>query len=354
LNLNDKRTRQKILQVINWVESYIGSDHNRSLNSKILRSPEAFGDSQLGRTLRGLLLIKTNPTYKPGEFSQQYRVNNLVLNRLREKLGMPPVDLKRRKLEERFEVAAEHIESGDFPMNDNGLRWYDGLQYIPRDYKNLMWAEHGYQYDYDIECCAPTLFLQQAQRLNPKIKYLEYISFYLENKNLVRDELSIKYNLSYSQVKQLINGLFQGGVLNTYKENKIFVNVLNKNSYKMREIKQDPFLIELIKDISYMWKQLRKDIDTGHYYLGDVRKSVRLTGSHKSKYYQKLERVVMTSVWKYLKKKSVRYHPEHDGFRSDQFVIPNDLEQVVLVNTGFHIKFVWNKVEVDDSNVSSA
>lgn len=354
MNIKDKRTREKILQVIKWVESYIGSDQNRNLNSKILRSPEAFGDSQLGRTLRGMLLIKTNPTYKPGEFSQQYRVNDIALNRLREKMGLPPVDLKRRKLEEKFQALADQVQSGEFGYNDNGLRWYDPLQYIPREYKPGLWAEQGYEYDYDVECCAPTLFLQQAQKLNPKMKSLDYIKFYLENKQVVRDELSIKYNLSGSQVKQLINGLFQGGVLNTYKENKIFVKVLNKNSFKMREIKQDPFLVELIKDISYMWKQLRKDINTGYYYAGDVRKSVRITGSHKSEYYQKLERVVMTPVWKYLKKKSLRVHKEHDGFRSDRFVDPYELEQLVLCETGFHVKFVWNKVEVDDSSVSDA
>lgn len=354
MNLNDKRTKEKILQAINWVESYIGSDQNRSLNSKILRSPEAFGDSQLGRTLRGMLLVKTNPTYKPGEFSQQYRVNDAALNRLREKMGLPPVDLKRRKLEERFAAQAEHIASGNFPYNYNGFRWYDSLQYIQREEKGEAWAKQGYYYDYDIECCAPTLFMQQAKRLNPNMKSLDYIAFYLENKNLVRDEISIKYNLSGSQVKQLINGLFQGGVLNTYKDNKIFVNVLNRNSFKMREIKQDPFLIELIKDIKYLWKQLRKDIDTGHYYASDVRRSVRITGKDKTQYYQKLEGVVMKPVWKYLKKKSVRVHREHDGFRSDVCVDPYDLEQLVLTSTGFHVKFVWNKVEVDDSNVSSA
>lgn len=354
MNLNDKRTKQLILRVINWLEAYVGSDQNRNLNSKILRSPDAFGDSQLGRTLRGMLLIKTNPTYKPGEYSQQYRVNENTLNRLREKIGMPPVDLKRRRLDERFAAVADQVESGEFDYNDNGFRWYSTLQYITREYKAAMWAEQGYNYDYDIECCALTLFLQQSQKLNPKMKSLDYINYYLENKNIVRDELSIKYNLSAIQVKQILNGLFQGGVLNTYKENKLFVNVLMKNTYKMRQLKTDPFLIELIKDISYMWKQLRKDIDTGYYYSGDIRKSVRITGKDKSNYYQKLERVVMAPVWKYLKKKSVRVHREHDGFKSDQFVVPNDLEQLVLCETGFHVIFRWTKIEVDESNISDA
>lgn len=349
-NFKEQRTNKRTQQIIEWVEKHIGAE-TKILHSKILRSPEAFGNSSLGIYLKNNLLVKTCPAYKPGEFSQQYRINIDYLNRLRSELGLSESHLRHNRLEQRFANAADHIASGDFPMNDNGLRWYDGLQYIPRELKPLMWGERGYIYDYDVECCAPTLLVQQARKLNPKMKSLDYINFYLTNKNIVRDELSIKYNLSNMQVKQLINGLFQGGILNSYKDNKIFVNVFNKNFNKMIQVKQDAYLIELIKDISYMWKQLRKDINIGYYYSGDVRKQVRITGRDKSSYYQKLERIIMTPVWKYLKKKSVRVHPEHDGFRSDQFVVPDELEQMILFETGFHVKFKWTKIENTDNNV---
>ena len=352
INFNDSRTRERTKQIIAWVEQHIGAEY-KILHSKILRSPQAFGDSLLGRYLKTNLLVKTCPAYRPGEFSQQYRLNIDYLNRLRSELGLPASNLRHNSIDRRFAQAADQIASGDFNMNDNGLRLYGGLQYIPRELKLFKWTEQGYLYDYDVECCAPTLLLQQAGKLNPHMKSLDYIKFYLENKSIVRDELSIKYNLSNTQVKQLINGLFQGGMLNSYKENKIFVNVFNKNFYKMQEIKQDAFLIELKKDISYMWKQLRKDIDIGYYYRGDVRKQMRITGRDKSRYYQKLERIIMTPVWKYLKKKSVRFYPEHDGFRSDQFVIPDELEQMILFETGFHVKFKWTKIESTGNNDSN-
>jgi hypothetical protein len=348
LNLNDKRTQSKLLQIINWLETYVGAEQ-KTLNSKILRKPEAFGDSQLGRNLRQQLLIKTCPAYKPGVFSQQYRVNVDVLNNYRTKLGLAPSLLRHHNLDRRFEQQAEAIATGDFDYNDTGHRWFDGLQYIPRTLKGQLWAEQGYHYDYDIECCAPNLLLQQARRLNPSMKQLDYINYYLTNKTQVRDELSIKHNLDTGQIKQIINGLFQGGILNHYKDNKILTQVLGNNQKKMSALIEDPYIKEFIKDIKYMWKQISNDIDTGHEYRGEVRRKKKITGRHKSEYYKKLEREVMTPVWKYLKKISVRVHREHDGFRSDVFVIPDELEQVVLVNTGFHVKFVWNKIEVSDT-----
>jgi hypothetical protein len=182
------------------------------------------------------------------------------------------------------------------------------------------------------------------------MKPLSYIKFYIENKIVVRDELCIKYNLSSQQVKQILNGLFQGGVLNTYKDNKIY-GYLNHNFYKMRSLKEDTFLIELIKDINSMWKVLRSDIDTGYEYRGEVRRRCRIRGKHKSDYYKRLEGDVMSPIWKYLNKRSIRFFKEHDGFRSDAFVIPNELEQLVLSKTGYHVMFKWNKIEVDDCNV---
>jgi hypothetical protein len=346
-NWADPRTKKTAHRIVLFLENTIGSQSNKSLSSRILRSPRAFGDSELGRYLRNFVLIKTNPNYEPGKFCQQYRINIDRLNTIRDHLGLPHTQLKNHSIESRFDTQQDQVESGEFVYNESGGRYYNGLQNILRDLKASEFGKRGYIYDYDVVCCAPTLFLQRAKQINPNMRELEYIQFYIDNRTAVRDELQLQYGLSKSQVKQIINALFQGGILNTYEHNKI-LGYLMGNTYKMRLLSQDVFLNNLIDDIKCLWSVLRSDIDTGFEYRGDVRRRKRITGKHKSDYYKLLEGSVMTPIWKYLKKKSVRVFREHDGFRSNKFVAPYELEQLVLSKTGYQVRFDWGKVEVSD------
>ena len=343
-NFTEQRVQTRCQQIILWAERYIGSE-TRGLNSRVLRSPEAFGDSPLGRYIKNCLLVKVNPAFQPGVFSQQYRINVDYLNYLRAQVGLPKSPLRAHRIIERFANQADSFTTGDFDYNKAGARWYNGLQNIPRAIKAQEFADRGLMYDYDIECCAPTLLLQQARRLKPSLKTLDYIDYYLTNKSLVRNELSIKYNLSSRQVKQVINGLFQGGILNFYEHNQVLKH-LNGNTYTMSQLKQDQFLLELQKDIRYMWKILRISMRVETYTTSKgLERTRRINGSDRTKFYQVLEEQVMTPIWKYMKKKKVVHYKEHDGFRSSEFVDPNELEQLIKRTTGFDVKFNWTKIE---------
>ena len=341
-NYNNATTQATVLRVINWLERYVGKDSNICLNSKILRSPAAFGNSNLGSYLRNYVLIKTNPTYKPGKFSQQYRINIDRLNKLRARVGLEPSLLIQHSIEKRFSQQAQAIDQGLFEYTKSGGRAYNGLQNIAKDIKLFEFAARGYIYDYDVEACAPTLFLQTAQKIKPQMKSLDYIEFYLKHKNLVRDELCIKYNLSSKQIKQIINGMFQGGVLNTYWDNKIFV-YLNRNVYKMNQFKQDGFIKALHADIKTLWKILREDVK-----ITLNTDFTRLNGLYKSNYYKILEGQIMAPVWKYLKKQKIKHFREHDGFKSDRFVIPDDLALAVKIHTGYEVKFSYSMFTTKD------
>lgn len=344
-NFKYASTRNRAQHVIAWLETYVGAEPNRTLLSTVLRSPSAFGDSPLGRYLRNYVLIKTNPSYEPGVRSQQYRINPDRLNKLRQLVGLEPTELRFLNILRRFDEQAEALATGQFDYNETGGRAYNGLQNIAKDIKQQEFARRGFAYDYDIECCAPTLFLQRARQIKPKMPVLTTITEYIENKTQVRDELAIKYNLSSRQVKQVLNGLFQGGILNTYYTNKIF-GYLNHNTTKLTQLKQDQFIVLLQQDIRYMWKILRDDIKLT--LNCDFK---RCLGRHKSAYYKELEGQVMKPVCKYMKKNKVKFFREHDGFRTQSFVVPNDLEQIVNKTTGYHVKFIWSKIEVNDSNV---
>lgn len=329
LNLNDKRVRRRCLTTIEWLTDSIGLDF-KNIHSSTIR--KHIGNSDVGRYLQTLLLTKTNPNYIVGKVSQQYRINEANFNWLCDQLGVEEPQLQHQGVERRFEQQQDAVVSGQFDYKESGDRWHNSLQHIPKDLKSQYWAERGYLYDYDIEACAPTLLLQASQKVNPKQRPLTKIEFYLNNKDQVRNDLSIKYNLTSKQVKELLNGLFQGGVMNYWPTNRLF-NTVNQNHYIMSQLKQDQFLLELIKDIKQMWKSLRSEITCE-----------RITGIHKAEFYRKLEREVMTPVWTYLKKKGVRCFREHDGFRSDTFIIPEDLSHLVQTKTTYQVKFKWTKM----------
>jgi hypothetical protein len=343
-NFNDPRCQATAKRVIQWLETYIGAEPNKSLQSTILRSPHAFGDSKFGRYLKNYLLIKTNPSFQPGLYSQQYRVDQDRLNKLRSRVGLGPTELRFTRIEDRFAQQQAQIASGNFEYNETGGRAYNGLQNIPKELKQQMFALRGYQYDYDIECCAPTLLLQKAQQINPQGRSFDYIEFYIANKTIVRDELCIKHNLSNRQVKQILNGLFQGGIFNTYHTNKIY-GYVNHNISKIISLKEDEFIQSLQKDIKRLWQVIKEDIK-----ITLNCNPRRLTGTYKSSYYKILEGEVMMPIWRYLKRNKIEHFREHDGFRSMRFVVPYELEELVKRHTGYQVTFIWNKVEVSDSN----
>lgn len=348
IDYRNKATRKRILQVIEWVEKYIGAD-TKCLTTSILRSSTSFGNSDLGRYLKDLLLIKRNPSYKPGEFSQQYSVNILHLNRLRSRMGLAESQLKYTNIEQRFESQKTQIESGQFDYNESGGRWYNGLQNIPRHLKETHWADRGYCYDYDIESCAPTLLLQRYYQLDPQAPQLDYIKFLLDNKQEVRTELSIQTGLGMKQIKQVINAIFLGGQLQHHRDNKI-LHILNHNHRHMQNLISNDFIKELRSDITKLWKVLGQDIDRGHSYTSlGVRRRNKITGKHKTDYYKILEGQVMKVIWKYIGrtyKRSVRVFREHDGFRSTEFITPDELAREVRQHTGYLIQLTWNKISI--------
>jgi len=110
------------------------------------------------------------------------------------------------------------------------------------------------------------------------------------------------------------------------------------------------FIRELRNDISLLWKVIGQDIERGYSYTHNgVRRRNKLTGKHKTDYYKMLEGEVMKVIWKYIGrtyKRSVRVFREHDGFRSTEFITPDELAWEVRQHTGYVIQLTWNKISI--------
>ena len=111
------------------------------------------------------------------------------------------------------------------------------------------------QFDYDFENCHYAIFYQLASKCGHDLPGIE---FYLNNKNVVRDELSLSVNTSNDNIKQCLIGLIYGATVNPgYKHGKI-IELLGLNKAK-RLFKHELF-INLSNDI----KAAKKDIIDSH------------------------------------------------------------------------------------------
>lgn len=341
-NASTQRRTQKIIE---YLRDTIGLE-SRSIHSSQIR--RIFGDSKLGRYLKNMLLITVNDRYEVGHSCKKYSVNTLHLNRVAERIGLPSIELKKLRIEQRFQEQEQQIESGQFEYNlGSDSRLYNGLQYIPREDKIIQWSRRGYCYDYDIESCAPTLLLQRYYKLKPAAAKLCYLEYLIEHKQSVRDQLCVEFNLGSKSVKSLLNAIIMSAPLSHNRDNKI-LRIINNNHYIMRQLKLNEFIQYLIKDIRKLWQVIGLDIERSYYYTSQgVRRKRRLTGRDRTDYYKRLEGEVMKSVRRYMNMRSARVFLEHDGFRSDMFFTPNELEYVVRSQTGYEVKFSWSKIEQD-------
>lgn len=342
-------TQRRTQQIIQYLQDQIGLD-SRTIHSAQIR--RIFGDSQLGRYLKNMLLITVNDRYEVGHSCKKYSVNTLHLNKVAERIGIKQPELKKLQIERRLDLQREQIETGKFEYTEGeDSRLYNGLQYIARGDKIKVWANQGYCYDYDIESCAPTLLLQRYYMLKPRATKLAYLEYAVEHKQELRDELCIRFNLGTKQVKLLINALIMGAQLSHYKENKL-LQLFNKNHYIIRQLRLNEFIRLFTEDIRRLWSVLGKDIERRSIYTSQgLRRRQKLTGKDRTDYYKRLETEVMKSVRRYVGTTSGRVFLEHDGFRSDVFFTPDELAFVVRSQTGYQVKFSWSKIEQDDSSV---
>jgi hypothetical protein len=258
------------------------------------------------------------------------------------------------------ELYADELNAGQFEMKDQSDRYWHPLQNVKSELRTEILANHGFEHQYDIECCAPTLLLQLARK-HGFDERSNFITPYIANRTPYRIDLAERAEMTIKQVKSVVNALFCGARIGN-NSHFALTHVLEHDVAKIMYLQQDEGIIGLRNEIKTVWEYIiegeaiprRYTIIKKGKHAGTKR---RLPVNSKQKWgvYFSLEREVMTAILEYLRMNDNDCFIEHDGWTSKK---PIDMEACiafVFEKTGFRIKLDHNdhsKKSVDCSEGS--
>ena len=323
-NYNDPRVKNRIIQAIAFVEQYVSKTKPNWLSTRAIDKHFGQGQLDISKFLRQklLIIVDNHFNFETGK-CKTYIQNPDGVNELRQALGGVKIT---PKITPQLQT---QLNTGLFEYNDSSDRLFNPLQNLPRYVKKDILSNNGYKYNFDIECAAPTLLYQYAQRSGLN-RSLQAIEAYIEHRSVIREELCILYKLDIKQVKQLINALFQGAYLSVDHRTSIY-HLLNGNCHLIRQLQSNEYLCELRSDIKSMWAVIIPDMKL------KLNKK-RITGRDKSAKYREIEREVMDVIKRELKRTKNKHLLQHDGWTSKEMCDVNMLRSYVRSHTGYLIK----------------
>lgn len=332
----------------------------RSASQELLKKGTFFGilSNRTSRYLKNTLLTEIYQSHtKNNKKTKIYKINIQGLNYVREELNgtyqglykdyceldrstswLYVYEIQKQVAEQVFKQNQTELDLGQFTYKKKSNRRYHRLQIINNRYRSDHFTNYGYKYNYDIECCAPTLLLQYARILG-LTRPTPALDLLIANRTQVRQQIAIDCGISVADVKQIITARLQGALIARTNRSSVYVDILEYNSFKLRAIQRHDYMIQLGKDISLMWQTIGQIVRRGTYLdRNGVKKQMRLSSRKKTDVYRRLEELVMKEIEKYLKKQNMRFFLEHDGWRCDQLIDVDQLIYVIRSKTGYNIR----------------
>lgn len=327
-NFNDPRVIKTARRALQFAITALNNNIPHSWSTRYIDLH--FGQQQLNlsKWLRNQLLICVDPHWNIETGKCKTYVNNP------QGIAYVRSCLKLKNIDPGTEIFDQEVKSGRFEYTEQADRLWHPLQRIPNDIRKPYMASHGYLYEYDIKACAPTLLVQYAQRLGMTTP-TPIIDQYCQDRTDLRQQISKDLGIDIKITKKIITALFAGAPLSHSPRTDIY-HMLNGNHNQIKQLKQITCLLR--KEIKCLWDVIKLHIPRTYITTKTSQRRLRaLTSRDKWNVYYQLEKQVMTSVRTYLKKTSVRYFNEHDGFRSQDIVDVVMLVSYVRSRTGYVI-----------------
>jgi hypothetical protein len=356
----DPRTRRRITVACGFVRQYLRTDKPSALGTRYIDRFFGIQSNALSKYLRTQLLICCDTRYnKDLKITKKYLLNADGLNYLEHAVGIAnntePVPLT---VTVKFK---QELADGIVYKDSSSRRWH-WLQNQRRADKRRILADSGLTHNYDIQCSCPTLLLQYSQQLpeivdyttiitplgqqprfkllsGPMDQYLSYLEDYLKNRQQRRLDLAEQAQVDVNQIKRIINGLFQGGILTTYTKSNCWLE-LDGDRAVIEFLQQHEFIIGLKADIKTMWSYIKA-------YKDPRRPGNKWNGRHKTALYRMLERQVLDQVEVYLNETNNQYYLEHDGWTTKKQIDLQELNEFITSKTGFNLKFDYELLNSD-------
>jgi len=334
-NWNDPRVVVRAQQAMCFVKKYLSDTTPKWLGTRWINHKDNFGGHELSKFLRAKLLICSDESYnKFTGKTKHYLLNKQGFDELNEFLcNTHNNTYSVAQVTERIQA---ELQTGEFVYNDSSSRLYHPLQNFKREDKRVLLAQDGYQYNYDIQCCAPTLIMQYAQQLGMD-EYPFAIKQYITNRKQIRNDIAQAAELTDQQVKRIINGLFQGAHISKYNKSLVYQE-LSGDIAKIEFLKQMEFIQQLQAEIKTCWEYIRPQLSKRTIPTRTGTRLLPITGKQKTALYRDLERVILDSVSDFLNQTDNQFFAEHDGWTSKQEVDITALISYIRAQTGYQIE----------------
>jgi hypothetical protein len=346
---SDLRVQRRIRRAIGFVRGTMSTTQPHAWSTRYI--DQWFGQSQnpLSRYLRDQLLIVTKHHWNKdtGE-CKEYLLNQSGLDQLTTAIGLTnnyPIVLQ--VAQDQFQT---ELDSGAFVYNDQSSRLWHPLQNWRRDAKRQILDHSGYQYHYDIECCAMTLIHQHSQRIpeivlngrwqqGPMDLYLFALRDYLRDRTGIREQIAHEVEIDPDLVKRVITALLAGARLSTNRESQIY-QLLSGDIARIRFLQQHEYLTQLRADIRVMWDYIRPTMSRrSRTQPNGKQRMMPISSRQKWGVYFDLERQVLNEIREFLCERGIRHFLEHDGWSCDREIDLTELQERILERTGFQLEF---------------
>ena len=347
-NFKDPRVQRRARRALGFASAVLSTTQARPWARVTLDKYFSSQNNEISRYLRDLLLVVKDPHWnKDTGKCKTYTLNDAGVRYLCERLDdyyntpLPlttPIVVKVQAA-----LVAEWIQedfvtemtSGEFNYRDKKDRLFHPIQNIRSEYKRPILSQFGYQYQYDIRSCAPTLILQHARHLG-LTHPTETLDLYLAQRQLYRQVLAETLDIPEKSAKMIITALFCGARIGV--ETSI-ARELGNDLARLYRLRDMTWIQQLRRDIKLCWDQIRTHMprtyittQTGH------QRRQQLLPKHKWAVYFQLERSILNQVRSYLKQTHNKHFLEHDGWTCESLIFESELRDHIRNKTGFVIE----------------
>lgn len=351
---SDPRVQRRIRRAIGFASGAIHPQKSRPWSTRYIDKWFGSQRNELSKYLRQQLLIETNGHWnKDTGQCKEYLLNQSGVDFLCDSIGLTKnttTQLHHIVVEVAQAEYNQELASGNFTYNDKSSRLWHPLQNFRRAIKRDVLNTAGYQYHYDVECCAMTLIHQYAQRIpeiihqgkwcqGPMDLYLFALREYLRDRTAIRNQIAQDCGCDADLIKRIINALLAGAKLSANTDSQIY-QMISGDVAKIRQLQQHEYLTQLRKDIKVMWDYIKPTMSRrSKTQVNGQERMLPISSSQKWMVYFDLERRVLNEIREFLSETNNKHFLEHDGWSCEQAVDLQTLRERVHVRTGFKIEF---------------
>jgi len=342
-NFSDPRVQRRAANALGFACGVMSAAKPHAWSTRYIDRYFGKSSNELSKYLRQLLLICTDDFYRFNSADnkcKEYVLNTQGVKYLQEQLNACNIHTYPSVIDLAADEFQEELASGKFVYKDQSQRLWHPLQRYRREHKSQILAREGYEYQYDIQCCAPTLIHQYAQQLGMD-QYLFALNTYLSDRQTIRNRLAQELDLPPAAVKELINALFAGAVISKNSKSDIF-HILNGDLARIEFLQQHEYILQLKSDIHECWLAITPVLSRRRNLKNRL---LPVRSKDKWNVYFELERRVLNAVRTYLIDQDIRHFLEHDGWNCVREIDSMELIDFVKEKTGYVIKLESERIQ---------